>query len=154
MKKYILSAILAFAAAFFGFGAGRITAPVEAVVQTTAIIEGDPIEEFRTEREQLRAMQRSQLNDIIHGVDTQKDIIAMAQRQLVEICESEEMETNLEGILRLRGYEDCVVTVHEDCVNVLVRADIITQQDSSLILDHVCRESGVQSGNVKIIPIK
>ena len=154
MKKYILSAILALAAAFFGFGAGRITAPVEASVPVSAIMESDPLEEFRTEREQLRAMQRSQLNDIIYGVDTQKDIIAMAQRQLVKICDSEEMENTLEWILRLRGYEDCVVTVHNDCVNVMVRTDIITQQDSSLILDHVCRESGVLSGNVKIIPIK
>ena len=84
----------------------------------------------------------------------EKDIIAMAQRQLVKICDSEEMENTLEGILRLRGYEDCVVTVHNDCVNVMVLTDIITQQDSSLILDHVCRESGVLSGNVKIIPIK
>lgn len=113
----------------------------------------DAITAFRTEREQLRAMERAQLNDIIHNDDTEEGVLALAQRRLVEISGAEEAETNLEGILALRGWEDCIVTLHNDGVNVLVPTDMLTRQQSSLILDLACRETGAQAGNVKIIPI-
>ena len=41
----------------------------------------------------------------------------------------------------------------EDSVNVLLRADIVTSQEASVVLDLVLRETGVTGGNVNIIPI-
>ncbi len=108
---------------------------------------------FRTERQQLRAMERAQLNDIIHAAETDEGVLALAQRRLVDISKSEEQETTLEGLLALRGWEGCVVTVHEGGVNILVPAEMLTRQQSSIILDLACRETGAQAGNVKIIPI-
>lgn len=113
----------------------------------------DPIEEFRTTRQQLRAMQKAQLNDVAHDADTDAELAAMAQRQLLLLCEREEQELTLEGILEMRGWEGAVVTVHENSVNVLLSAQTLTQQESSVIMELVCRETGIMSGNVKIIPI-
>lgn len=148
----LLAAFLA-----LGFGLGYLLAPAQRAVPAmsgaASPAEEDQLSKFRTEREQLRAMQKSQLNEIIHGGGADGEIIAMAQRQLLSLCRWEETENTLEGVLRLRGYEDCVVTVHDASVNVLVRTELLTRQDSSLILELVCRESGAQSGNVKIIPI-
>lgn len=115
--------------------------------------EADPIEEFRTTRQQLRAMQKAQLNDVAHDADTDAELAAMAKRQLLRLCEREEQELTLEGVLQLRGWEGAVVTVHENCVNVLLPAQTLTQQESSVIMELVCRETGIMSGNVKIIPI-
>ncbi len=115
--------------------------------------EEDPLEAFRLEREQLRAMQTAQLNDIIHGEDTDADTRALAQRTLLSLMDWTEQETTIEGVLRARGYADCVVTVHEDTANVLVRAEALTRQESAVILELVLRQTDVQSGNVKIIPI-
>ena len=115
--------------------------------------DADPIEEFRTTRQQLRAMQKAQLNDVAHDADTDEELAAMAQRQLLLLCEREEQELTLEGILQMRGWERTVVTVHENSVNVLLSAQTLTQQESSVIMELVCRETGIMSGNVKIIPI-
>lgn len=153
IAKGLLLAALCVLFTAAGFGLGWRMSPKESIMQAATVQEADPLSGFRLEREQLRAMQRSQLNDIIHGGETEPEIIGMAQRRLIGICESEEAELTLEGILRMRGYADCVATVHGDSVNVLVQSEIITQQDSSLILELVCRETGVQSGNVKIIPV-
>ena len=38
------------------------------------------VERFRTLREQLRAMEKAQLNDVAHGADTDAELKAMAQR--------------------------------------------------------------------------
>lgn len=113
----------------------------------------DSIEAFKTLRQQLRSMEKAQLNDVAHSGDGSSEVAQMARRQLVELCEREEQELTLEGVLNLRGYTNPVVTVHSDSVNVLLQTKTVTRQESSTILELVCRETGVQSGNVKIIPI-
>lgn len=111
------------------------------------------VEAFKTLRQQLRSMEKAQLNDVAHSMDSEDELKRMAQRQLLELCEREEQELTLEGVLSLRGYENPVVTVHADSVNVLLQTQAINRQESSAILELVCRETGVQGGNVKIIPI-
>ena len=136
-----------------GWWMGRSSVDVPVAPVNAAVQEEDAVAAFRTEREQLRAMQKAQLNEIVHGDGTEAEIAALAQRQLMELCSREEHELTLEGLLTLRGFDDPVVTVQSDSVNVLLRAELVTQQECSVILDLVCRETGVQSGNVKIIPI-
>ena len=120
---------------------------------STAMEETDPLEDFRTEREQLRSMQTAQLNDIIHDGETDSQTRALAQRTLIDLMAWSEQETTIEGVLRARGYADCVATIHEDTANVLVRAEALTRQETAVILELVLRETDVDSGNVKIIPI-
>ena len=76
-----------------------------------------------------------------------------AQRTLIDLLAWAEQETTIEGVLRARGYADCVATIHEDTANVLVRAEALTRQETAVILELVLRETDVESGNVKIIPI-
>ena len=122
-------------------------------VNSATVTKADPLEKFRAERQQLRAMQKAQLNDIIHDAATEAATADLARRQLIELCEAEEQELTVEGILSMRGFSDPVVTVHKASVNVLVRTDSLNRQQSSIILDLVCRETGVSAGDVKIIPI-
>lgn len=151
--RYIL---LVLAVAALCFELGYVAAPGEqdtvTAMQAQAVYE-EPIVQFRREREQLRAMQRAQLNEIIYDAATDSELRSAAQRRLMDLGKAEEAETNIEGIIRMRGWEDCVATVQQDSVNVLVCAELITRQESSIILDLVCRETGVQAGNVKIIPV-
>jgi len=152
---------LAFAVILVGFifvAAWGISSMRGTIEESAAYIasmqsEADPVTSFRTIRQQLRAMQKAQLNDIAHSAETDADISAMAQRQLLDLCAREEDEMLLEGVLAMRGWENAVVTVHEDSVNVILQADMVTQQETSVILELVCRETGVQGGNVKIIPV-
>ena len=151
MKYLLLTAAVGALCFEFGWIAAPKTDAGVTVMQQE--VYEDPMEAFRRERQQLRAMQRAQLNEIIYDEATDGELRGAAQRNLMELNASEEAETTIEGVLRMRGWEDCVATVQEDSVNVLVRTEIITRQDSSLILDLVCRETGVQAGNVKIIPV-
>lgn len=150
-------ALAAFAlglAIVIGFGVRQMRADEEALsARVGEAWETDAIERFRTMREQLRAMEKAQLNDVAHGADTDEALREMAQRQLVELCAREEQELTLEGVLEMRGYARPVVTVHAGSVNVLISVQVITRQESASILELVCRETGAQAGNVKIIPI-
>ena len=110
-------------------------------------------QQFRTERQQLRSMQKAQLNDIIFGSGEDDTAVSMAQEQLLDILKREEMEITLEGLLEMRGFRDAVVSIHRDSASILISADMVTRQESAVILDLVCRETGLLSGNIKIIPI-
>lgn len=153
IKRAVGLIVLSLAMAAVGWFAGRSSVDVPVAPVNAAVQEEDAVAAFRTEREQLRAMQKAQLNEIVHGDGSELEIAALAQRQLMELCSREEHELTLEGLLTLRGFDDPVVTVQSDSVNVLLRSELVTQQECSVILDLVCRETGVQSGNVKIIPI-
>ena len=114
----------------------------------------DPMGQFRLEREQLRARQEAELNDIIHTGGSDAQVVAQAQGQLLTMLEQARAETALEGILQSRGFEDALVSVSSGSASVLVRGEGLTQQETAVILDLVMRETGLTGGNVKIIPVK
>lgn len=152
MSAAVLAALIGVTAGCLLFRAGS---PEAVPAQSAQIVEAaeNPVTAFRTEREQLRARQKSQLNDIIYNASSDETTVMLAQRQLMELMRSEEAELTLEGVLRLRGFEDALVTVHTDSVNVIVRTEALTQRETAVITELVLRETGVTGGNVKILPI-
>ncbi len=149
--KILLLAILMAASGCSGYVLGMTDKPTQ--ILSPLEPPRDEIEVFRTERQQLRQMQLSQLNEMIHQEGVEEEIVAMAQRRQLELMQWAEQETNLEGILSLRGFSDPVVTVHDDSANILLRAESVSRQQTAVILDLVVRETGFSAGNVKIIPI-
>lgn len=120
-------------------------APVEAV---------DPLDQFQLEREQLRAREEAQLNDIIYSEKSDQSTVARAQERLMDLYSRAEQEAALEGLLLGRGFEGVLVSVGERSASVLLRAEAVTQQESAVILELVMRQTGLTGGNVKIIPVK
>ena len=115
--------------------------------------DADPMAAFALERSQLRGMQTAQLNELIYSADADEATRALAEKQLLDLYAWQEQESTVEGILRMRGYAGAICTVHEDSVNVLLRADSVNRQECAVIYDLVLRETGVTGGNVKIIPV-
>lgn len=119
----------------------------------SAAATADPISDYRLEREQQRARQEAQLNELIYS-EGDGELAGRAKAQLMDLLARTEQETILEGILRARGFEDALVTVSDRAANVLVRREALTQRETAVILDLVLRETGLTGGNVKIIPVK
>lgn len=131
-----------------------VQAPAEPVQQEwIGASGGDAIEDFRVERAQLRDRELAELQNIIDSELTQSAERAQAQSRKMDILKWAEQETTMEGVLRARGYEQAVITVHQDSVNVLVKAESLSKHDSAIILELVSRETGQTGGNIKIIPL-
>lgn len=118
-----------------------------------AEIKEDAVEAFIAERKSVRELEVLQLNAVAADEDADSAVRAQALSRLIRLTDNMEKETTLEGILRMRGFEDAVVTVHTDSVNVVVRADELTQSESAIILELVMRETGQTGGNVKIMTV-
>ena len=146
------TACVVIAAVFYKLG--YRDADAYASVPAMARVEGDAVTAFRTQRQQLRQMARAQLNDIIYNQGADSAVIQAAQRQLMALVDREEAEQRLEGILHMRGFEDAVVTLQSDSANIILRGEAPNRQQAAVIFDLILRETGVTSGNVKLIPIK
>lgn len=133
----------------------RRDAPRAMRAESTAVMveQGDPVQRFRTEREELRSRHIAELNDIIHSDTADGDIVNIAQRQLMDLMKASETEQKLEGLLQMRGFADALATVSDSSVNVILRNDAPTRQENAVILDLILRETGVTAGNVKILSI-
>lgn len=122
----------------------------EPVSQASAPAEG--LEAYRLDRDQLREQECSQLREMIDDPQTDSAIRARAQGRLLDLMKWAEIEADLEEVLQARGFEAVLVSVHQDCANVLVRTDALSQADAALILELTARASGLTGGAIKVIP--
>ena len=113
----------------------------------------DPLTAFAAERMQLRESERAALKEIMDDPDAEPALAAVAGHQLVSRLEWADQEMTIEGVLRARGYRDCVVTIRRDSANVLIRGDTPTRSQAAQILELVSRETGLGGGNIKVIPV-
>ena len=122
--------------------------------ETTARVQPtDAIQAFRQEREDVRRLETLQLNAVAADEGAEENVRSAARRELIRRASAMEAESTIEGILRIRGFADAVATVHEESVNVIVRASSLTQAESAQILELVMRETGKTGGEIKIMTV-
>ncbi len=118
-----------------------------------ASVKTDVFEEFRLERTRVRELETVQLTALMNDLSVSEDMRIEAARMLNEMAEHMEAETTIEGILKMRGHEDAVVTVHPGSVNIVLKDGADDKTECAFILDLVLRETGQTAGNVKIIGV-
>ncbi|MDL2206582.1 SpoIIIAH-like family protein [Eubacteriales bacterium OttesenSCG-928-N13] len=123
------------------------------VVAPTIASNIDPILAFTEERTAVREQEQQQLQAIMQDETADASLKLDAGQRLMTLSDWIEKEVTIEGVLRIRGFQDPVASVHQDSVNVMVRAENLTRTQSAQILELVSRETGLTGGNIKIIPI-
>lgn len=152
----ILSVGLGFAvlAPVFNQPARPVEAAVEAAGAPAATERADPLVRFQIERAAMREAERASLRAVMEDPSSDAALVADAGARLIKILTWADQEQTIEGVLRAKGYADCVVTVHQDSCNVMIRADGPTRRQAAQILELVSRETGLGGGNIKIIPVE
>jgi stage III sporulation protein AH len=108
--------------------------------------------DYRSERNSVRAQQVAYLDSIIQNSATQQDVLSQAQTQKIELTDRMEKEVTVEGLLRAKGFEQAIVTLSDESVNVVVSDAQLNEAQVAQILEIVQSETGESAQNVKIIP--
>lgn len=111
-------------------------------------------ETYRQERRATREQEISYLDSIITGEMSSAETVAQAQEQKMNLAKAMEKEVVIEGLLKLKGFGDSVVTFSSGAVNVVVPDKSLEEAQVAQILDIVTTETGEKAENVKIIPSK
>ncbi|MGB9846315.1 MAG: SpoIIIAH-like family protein [Desulfotomaculales bacterium] len=113
--------------------------------------------EYKLERERTRGRQIELLREIINSPATSEQARQKAQEDLMAISSKLSKETDLEHLLRARGYQDALVCIEDRGVTVIVLppgnpAAKITPEDIAKICEVISWGTGVGEQNIFVIP--
>lgn len=105
-------------------------------------------------KEQNRAKNKELLMNIINSESVTKEQRKEATNKLLTLSDYMEKESAAEQVLSAKGYENAMVSMSEDSVDVMVSLDEITDVDRAKIEDVVQRKTGVSINNIVISSFK
>lgn len=106
----------------------------------------------RSNRETARAEEFSYLDAIISSENTSETVKASAQEKQVELLSFIEKELVLESLIKAKGYDDAVVTMSTNNLNVIVKKAELTKEEVSQILGTILQETNYVAGQVYVVP--
>ena len=111
--------------------------------------QGSFFDMYRSERDSVRTQELAYLDAIVaQGGD--EATLSEAQKQKLTLVGCMESELNTENLIRAKGFEEVLVSMHNGSVNVIVDADALTDEQVAQILDIVLRETGETAENIKV----
>ena len=107
---------------------------------------------YRSDRETIREQEKSYLDEIITSVDSTEEAVSAAESQKLALCAAMETELVLETLIKAKGFEDCVVTISTENVNVVVKDEEVSLEEAAQILDIIVSETDFEAPAVTVIP--
>lgn len=106
---------------------------------------------YRTDRQTQRAAQISYLDSIIATEGASLESIASAEEKKMSLIEIGQLELVCESLIKAKGFDDVVVTMSEDGVNIIVSDEELVQEEVSQILSVVLAETSYTPSDVTVI---
>lgn len=125
--------------------------PGETVYTSTAGVA--TISEAKLLKEQTRAKNKETLLEIIDNADLDADQKQIAIQNMISMTNIAEMETGAEILLEAKGFEDCIVSISDTGVDVVVNAATLSDTELAQIEDIVKRKTGVNASEIVISTI-
>lgn len=116
-------------------------------------VKADYFESAKLSREQTRAKNKETLLELVNSKtasDAQKE---KAMNEIVAMTTVNEKETATENLLAAKGFDETVVTIVNDSVDVIVNAEELTEQQIAQIEDVVKRKAECTSDKIVISPV-
>ncbi len=101
-------------------------------------------------KEQTRARNKETLLEIINNVNISEEQKQEAVDNMIAITDVAEKETASEILLESKGFNDVVVSITEDTVDVVVNTDELTEAQRAQIEDIIVRKTGVSADAIVI----
>ena len=106
----------------------------------------------RAERETARAEEFALLDAILSSDTSTEELISSANEKKLELIDVIERELVLEGLVKAQGFEDAVVTMSEDNINVVVSQSELTSEQVAGILSVILSETDYNATQVVVVP--
>lgn len=129
-------------------------APGEAVMVESDAVVPEYFAQAKVERENARAKSQDMLYDLMAQADTPEEAKSEAAQQILELQKRIENEAAAEAMIKAKGFDEAYVRIYEDCVDVIVDRQEITQQEAAQIQDIITRITGLGADKIRISLLK
>lgn len=110
-------------------------------------------EEAKLSREQTRAKNKETLTSLVNNANISSAQKDKAMKQIMKMTTISEKETSTENLLAAKGFDEAVVTISDESVDVIVNAENLTEQQIAQIADVVKRKTECSPDKIVISPV-
>lgn len=119
------------------------------VAETVAPPVSDFFTEYRLEREKVRSERSDILREILRNAKTD-DARQKAQDAVLKLALDKQRESEMENLIKARGFADALVFVRDNAVNAVVKAQALNRDEVIQVADVIGRVSGVRPEDITI----
>lgn len=107
--------------------------------------------DMKMTREKQRNDLAEDLNEMINNPSTSEETRKEASEMKLKLVKDQETELKIENLLSTKGFENALVYINDDVVNVVVNESKLEKEDAAKIFDLVAEQSGVKYENIKVM---
>lgn len=164
MKKPVILAVIFFMTIIGILVINRLDHQQQAKVdrsnalQVTKTVVPDPViqvsapdffTEYRLERERIRSERSDLLREIIKNAKSD-DMKQKAQETVLKMALDKQRESEMENIIKARGFADALVFVRETSVSAVVKCNTLSREEVVQVADAISRVTGVKQEDITI----
>ncbi len=107
-----------------------------------------------TERQKARDEATEKIKEILDDAKASEETKAEAVKQAASLSKTIEQESNVENLIRAKGFTDCLAFIQNDECSVVVGGRELNENSAISIKDIICGQTGVSADKIKIIEAK
>lgn len=117
----------------------------------TANSPDDYFAQARIDRETIRSRQKEELDQLSSSGEAGGESTAIVQEEYLKLLRRSEIEATIESLVKQRGFPEAVVILGTNgSVDLVVKADSLSQAQTAQISDIIMRHAGVEMGDIHI----
>lgn len=107
---------------------------------------------YRSDRESSRNEQMLLLNGLIESETASQESKESAETLKLELIATMEKELVLEGLIKAQGFDDAVISLNDNSVNIVVNSESLLAEDVAKILSIIVNETEYTPEQVVVYP--
>lgn len=120
-------------------------------VLTSASTESEEcVAQVKLGREQVRSKNKEALQKIIDDAGVSEEEKKSAVDAMVKLTENAQMEEDAQMMLEAKGFKNTVVSLSDECCDVIVGKDDVTDEKRAQIEDIIKRKTNIGASNIVI----
>ena len=124
------------------------------LVETVATDVDTYFTECRLSKQQTRDEALELLKSVASSEESPAETKEKANNDMIGLAKTTDTEGTIESLVKAKGFEECMVYIGEDAVNVIVATTGLTAEQAAQINEIVISESGMEASKIKIVEIK
>lgn len=107
--------------------------------------------DMKMTREKQRNELTQVLNEMINNPSTTEESRKEASSMKLQLVKDQETELKIENLLSAKGFEDALVYISNENVNVVVNEEKLEKADAAKVFDLVAEQASVKYENIKLM---
>ena len=127
---------------------------VTKVKETTTTTTASYFSTYRTTRESTRDQEMLYYDAIIANETSTEVAIKNAEDAKLNLIKQMEKELVVEGLIKAKGFVDCIVSISDENVNAVIKAKELNSTEVAQIVAVIQSQLATSIENIKIIPVE